>query len=61
MKATVIEKTISFGKNRYKVDSNGRWLTLMWGWWPDRGSRPSSRWVFIPENKVPEEVKQIEV
>jgi hypothetical protein len=58
LKATIVEKTIQYGKNQYKYRGKDNWLVLMWGWWPDGGSTPSSRWAEIPANKVPEEVKQ---
>jgi hypothetical protein len=57
-KAIVVEKTIQYGKNQYKYRGKNNWLVLMWGWWPDGGSRPSSRWAEISAAKVPNEVKR---
>ena len=31
MKATVCEKTVAYGENRYRIDNNGNWLVLMYG------------------------------
>lgn len=52
----VCEKTITYGKQRYRVNSLGEWSTLMWGWWPDGGDYPSYRMVAIDKKKVPKEV-----
>lgn len=59
-KPIVVEKTISFGKNRYRVDSKGNWTTLMFGWWPT-GTNPSWRWSPISKDRVPIEVRQATV
>lgn len=58
MKVEVIEKTIAYGKNRYKVSFTGKWQVLMWGRWPDGNKRPAYRWIDISEDRVPESVKQ---
>lgn len=54
----VSEITISQGRNQYKVNLQGEptWFVLMWGWWPDRGNIPSSRWQRI--ESVPKEVEE---
>lgn len=57
--AEVIEKTIKYGKNRYKITSEGNWQILMFGWWPSNTGRPSFRWVPIEAKRVPEEVKKL--
>ena len=58
MTATVCEKTIAFGKQRWRVNSKGQWSVLMWGWWPDGGNYPSYRWERVDNDKVPKEVKE---
>lgn len=58
MKAEVIEKTIAYGKNRYRVSSTGKWKVLMYGCWPDGNGKPTYRWASISEDKVPQPVKQ---
>jgi len=60
-KASVCEKTISFGKNRYRVDSNGNWMVLMYG---SHGPNDppvglSWKWRKIPSDRVPNEVKEL--
>lgn len=59
MKAVVCERTIALGRNRYRVDDNGSWTVLMWGWWPDSNELPSYRWRPIPEDSVPDEVLRV--
>lgn len=54
----VCEKTIRWGRNLYRVNINGNWQTLMWGWWPDSNDRPSYRWMPIPLSDIPAEVIQ---
>ena len=58
MKATICEKVIAFGNQRYKT--NGKdWLVLMFGTYSaDCKGIPSYRYMPIPEDRVPEEVKQ---
>ena len=59
MKASVCEKTIMLGKNRYRVTSNGNWSTLMFGTFgPQDNQIPRYKWMPIPSNKVPEIVKE---
>lgn len=58
MEAKICERTISLGKNRYRIHSDGSWSSLHWGWYPNGGDRPSYRWMSIPKDKVPEEVKK---
>ena len=57
-KAEVVEKTIAYGKNRYRVSASGKWSVLMWGWFMDGNEKPECRWGAIPEDRVPEAVKQ---
>ena len=57
MEASVVGKTISYGKARFRV-TGSVWEVLMWGWWPDGGSRPSYRWRMIPADRVPPEVRK---
>jgi hypothetical protein len=61
MKATVCEKTIAWGKNRYRVDTKGNWQCLVFGSHSpnDPPVGLSWKWISIPENKVPDEVKKI--
>ena len=58
MDATICEKTIAYGKQRWRVSSSGKWSVMMWGWWSDGGGHPSYRWVGIESAKVPKEVKE---
>lgn len=55
MKATLCEQTFALGKARFKVDTEGRWQCLMWGWFPT-GNNPRYQWSLIPKEKVPNEV-----
>ena len=59
--AKISEKTISCGKNRYRVDTNKNWKCLVYG---SHGPNDppvglSWKWVNIPKDKVPKEVKKI--
>ena len=59
--ATVCEKTISHGKQRYRVDLNENWQVLMFG---SHGPNDppvglSWKWVRIPSTRVPDEVKKV--
>lgn len=58
MEAKVCEKTIVWGKQRYRT--NGKdWLVQMWGTYsPDCKGIPSYRYMPIPEDRVPKEVRE---
>lgn len=60
MKAKICETTttIAYDKARYRVNTNNKWSTLMWGTWPDSNGIPSYRWESIPEDKVPDMVRK---
>jgi len=59
MDAYIIEKTIAWGRNRYRIDSRGNWKVLMFGTYgPEDHGIPSYKYEPIPESKVPEEVKK---
>jgi len=60
MKPIICEKTIAYGKNRFRVDKNRNWKILVFG---SHGPNDppvglSYKWIRIPENKVPKEVKR---
>lgn len=50
---TLVEETYSLGAQRWRVDSQGNWTTLMWGWWPYSNGTPSYRWQPVPRQQVP--------
>ena len=59
-KATVIGKIIAYGPQRYRSYGNGRWEVLMYG---SHGPNDppvglSWKWMAIPENRVPDEVRR---
>ena len=54
----VVSKIISQGRNRWKLNENGSWSTIMWGWWPNTKG-PQSRWVRVDTKNVPKEVKSL--
>jgi len=59
MDAHIIEKTIAYGKNRYRTDGNGNWKILMFGTYgPEDCGIPSHRYMPIPKLEVPEDVKK---
>jgi len=60
MKPIICEKTIAYGKNRYRVDKNKNWQCLVFGSHGpnDPPAGLSWKWIYIPENKVPEKVKE---
>lgn len=59
MKAKICEKTIAYGKNRFKTDGKGNWEILMFGTYsPVCNGIPSYRFMPIPESKVPAEVRR---
>ncbi len=56
----ICERTIAYGKQRWRVNSHNEWSVLMWGWWPDSNGYngyPSWTWQEIEINRVPKEVK----
>lgn len=55
MEVTLCERTFALGKARFKVNANGEWQCLMWGWYPT-GHSPRYQWAWIEKNKVPNEV-----
>ena len=59
--AKVCGKEISYGPQRWKVDSEGRWQVLMYG---SHGPNDppiglSWKWHYIAESKVPDDVKAL--
>ena len=60
-KATICEKTIAYGKQRYRVNTNGNWQVLMFGshGYDDPHVGLSWKWRYIPRDKVPKNVKKI--
>lgn len=58
MDCKVVSKIISQGKNRWRLNEDGSWSILMFGSFPFQKSPGLTwKWVDVPENKVPEEVK----
>ncbi len=59
MKAIICEKTIAYGKNRFRTDGNGNWKVLMFGTYsPACKGIPSYRYMPISEEKIPTKVKE---
>ena len=59
MKASVCEKTIQFGRNRYRVSVDGSWQVMAFGSFigDDISKGLRWKWISIPENSVPESVR----
>jgi len=60
-KATVCEKTITYGQQHYRSNGNGKWQVLMYG---SHGPNDppvglSWKWGYISEDKIPKEVKKL--
>lgn len=55
MEVQLCERTFAVGKNRFKVNSEGQWQVLMWGWYPT-GNNPRYSWEWIEKSRVPDEV-----
>ena len=55
--AILAERTFAQGRNRWRVDSQGRWSVYMWGWWPT-GANPRGQFVPISADKVPHAIQQ---
>lgn len=58
--AEISEKTISYGKQRYRTDMSGNWQVLMFGSHGpnDPPTGLSWKWRYIPIKQVPDEVKK---
>ena len=58
MKATICEKTIAYGKSRYRVDTKDNWQVLMYGSHcpNDPPVGLSWKWHYIPKDRVPQKV-----
>ncbi len=60
-KATICEKTIAYGSQRYRVNKNGDWQVRMYGSWgpnnPPVGL--SWKWGHIPKDRVPKKVREV--
>ena len=59
-KARVVEKTIAYGRCRFRSDGKGNWRVLMFG---SHGPNDppvglSWKWGPIPEGRVPKEVRE---
>jgi len=58
--AFVNEKTISYGRQQYRVNRDGKWMVLMFGSFgpndPPVGLK--YKWMPIPVDKVPDKVKE---
>jgi len=60
MDTKIIEKTIAYGKQRYRMNMKGTWYVLMYG---SHGPNDppvglSWKWHSISESRVPEEVRK---
>jgi hypothetical protein len=55
MTATLCERTFAYGKARYRVDGDGTWYALFWGWFPF-GHSPRYQWVQVKADEVPKAV-----
>jgi len=60
-KATICEKTIAYGQQRYRVNLSGNWQVLMYG---SHGPGDpvvglSWKWHSIPKDRVPKEVRRV--
>lgn len=49
--------SVKYGEQHWQR-SGGRYFVVMWGWWPNGGERPSSRWVEVEDHRVPAAVKR---
>jgi hypothetical protein len=60
MEAEIINTTIAYGNNRYRLDVSGNWMCLMFGTFgPDDHGVPRHAWRPIPADKVPADVKAV--
>ena len=60
MKATITDYSIAWGQQRYKVNAEGDWQTLMFGSFiGDADGRLHWKWQPIPTDKVPAEVREV--
>lgn len=59
MEAQITSKQITYGNQQYKVDSKGNWQVQTFGFHitSPNATAPSYGWYPIPENRVPQEVK----
>lgn len=60
IKPEIIERTIKYGKGRYRISSDENWQVLTFG---KHGPNDppvglSYKWYYIPANRVPDEVKR---
>jgi len=55
--AEVVGRTIQHGKQLWRV-MRGDWYVQTFGWHPT-GVNPRYSWQYVPENKVPKDVKEI--
>ena len=53
MKAIIIEKIISYKRNHYRVNYQGKWEVLIFDW-----GKPAYKWCSIQIEKVPKEVME---
>jgi len=60
MKCKVVSRVIALGRNRYRLNDDGSWSALAFGFFINKphATLPSWQWINIPENKVPSEVKR---
>ena len=55
----VVSKTIQYGKQHWRLNADGSWSVLMYGFFINtpQATTPRHQWVSVKTEEVPEEVK----
>jgi len=59
MKAVITERTITYGRNQFRVTGDGKWSVLMWGWFRPDQNVPIWQFMPIAADKVPEVARKV--
>lgn len=56
MEAKVISQVISYGPQHWRLNADGSWSALAFGYFDPEQNDPRFDWISIPTDKVPIEV-----
>lgn len=58
MKAVVISKVIKYGNQHWRLNADGSWSGLAFGSFGPQDNGLRYGWIDVPNDKVPDEVRQ---
>lgn len=56
MTVKLASREFARGPQRWRVDSQGNWTVLMFGWFPGNNGTPSHQWHPVDKKQFPQEL-----